>query len=274
MELNALLASQGAVPSMPKVVALLLTELDQAEPDVRKVSKLISADPGLTTRILQIANSAFFQLSRSISEVSEAVAILGIVQVRSLVSAVSLVGSFTIVPGMNMQQFWRYSLNSAKLSRSLASRVDLNEATAFTSGLIHCVGELVMHLGMPDKMAELNKEGQPLGLKRARAERRKFGYCYAQVGAGFARKWQFPQAIVDALEYQYAPFENEVYEPLAGVIHLASWRARAKEANLTDKELATSFPDVVGLALGLDIDMVLQQSPIDWTGKAEISNFV
>ncbi|RZI91873.1 MAG: HDOD domain-containing protein, partial [Rubrivivax sp.] len=138
MELNALLASHGAVPSMPKVVALLLTELEQAEPDVRKVSKLISADPGLTTRILQIANSAFFQLSRSISEVGEAVAILGIVQVRSLVSAVSLVGSFAVVPGVNMQQFWRYSLNSAKLSRSLASRVDLNEATAFTSGLIHC----------------------------------------------------------------------------------------------------------------------------------------
>ncbi|MBP7565706.1 MAG: HDOD domain-containing protein [Burkholderiaceae bacterium] len=274
MELNALLASHGAVPSMPKVVALLLTELDQAEPDIRKVGKLISADPGLTTRILQIANSAFFQLSRSISEVNEAVAILGLVQVRSLVSAVSLVGTFAVVPGVNLQQFWRYSLNTAKLSRSIAGRVDLNEATAFTSGLIHCVGELVMHLGMPEKMAELNLEGAPLGLKRARAERRKFGYCYAQVGAGFARKWQFPQAIVDALEYQYAPFENEVYEPLAGVIHLASWRARAKEANLSDKELAVTFPYVVGLALGLDIDMVLQQSPIDWSGKADMASFV
>jgi HD-like signal output (HDOD) protein len=274
MELNALLASQGAVPSMPKVVALLLTELDRHEPDVRKVSKLISADPGLTTRILQIANSAFFQLSRSISEVSEAVAILGIIQVRSLVSAVSLVGTFSAVPGINMQQFWRYSLNTAKLSRSLAVKVNQNEATAFTSGLIHCVGELVMHMGMPDKMAQLNEQGPPLGLKRAKAERRMFGYCYAQVGAGFARKWQFPQGIVDALEYQYTPFENDVYEPLAGVIHLASWRARAKEANMTEKELATSFPDVVGLALGLDIDMVLQQSPIDWTGKAEVNSFV
>jgi HD-like signal output (HDOD) protein len=274
MELNALLASQGAVPSMPKVVALLLTELDQPEPDVRKVSKLISADPGLTTRILQIANSAFFQLSRSISEVSEAVAILGLVQVRSLVSAVSLVSTFAVVPGLNMQQFWRYSLNTAKLSRSLAVKVNLNEATAFTSGLIHCVGELVMHLGMPEKMEPLDAEVPPLALKRAKAERRVLGYCYAQVGAGFARKWQFPQAIVDALEYQYAPFENEVYEPLAGVIHLASWRARAKEANLGDKELAVTFPDTVGLALGLDIDMVLQQSPIDWTSKGELGGFV
>ncbi len=273
MELNALLASHKAVPSMPKVVALLMVELDQPEPDVRKVSKLISADPGLTTRILQIANSAFFQLSRSISEVNEAVAILGLVQVRSLVSAVSLVGTFQMVPGINMQQFWRYSLNTAKLSRSLALKLEQNEATAFTSGLIHCVGELVIHLGMPEKVAPLNQEVPPLSLKRARAERKLFGYCYAQVGAGFARKWNFPQAIVDALEYQYAPFENDVYEPLAGIIHLSSWRARAKEANLTDKELAVTFPDTVGLALGLDIDMVLQQSPIDWTSKAEVNGF-
>ncbi|MGA0572604.1 HDOD domain-containing protein [Variovorax sp. VNK109] len=273
MELNALLASHKAVPSMPKVVALLMVELDQPEPDVRKVSKLISADPGLTTRILQIANSAFFQLSRSISEVNEAVAILGLVQVRSLVSAVSLVGTFQVVQGINMQQFWRYSLNTAKLSRSLALKLDQNEATAFTSGLIHCVGELVMHLGMPEKMVTLDQEVPPLSLKRARAERRTFGYCYASVGAGFARKWNFPQAIVDALEYQYAPFENDVYEPLAGIIHLSAWRARAKEANLGDKELAVTFPDTVGLALGLDIDMVLQQSPIDWTSKAEVNSF-
>jgi hypothetical protein len=55
-----------------------------------------------------------------------------------------------------------------------------------------------------------------------------------------------------------------VYEPLAGVIHLASWRARGKEAALTERGLAVTFPGDVGLALGLDIDMVMQQDPFDW----------
>ena len=63
-------------------------------------------------------------------------------------------------------------------------------------------------------------------------------------------------AMVDALEHQYAPFDNNVYEPLAGVIHLATWRARAKEAGLTQRALAVTFPGEVGEVLELDIDMV------------------
>jgi hypothetical protein len=59
-----------------------------------------------------------------------------------------------------------------------------------------------------------------------------------------------------------------VYEPLAGVIHLATWRARAREAGLSDRALAVTFPGAVGEVLGLDIDMVLQQDPIDWSAQA------
>ena len=80
--------------------------------------------------------------------------------------------------------------------------------------------------------------------------------------------WHFPQPMVDALEHQYAPFENNVYEPLAGVIHLASWRARGKEARLSERELAVTFPGSVGETLELDIDMVLQQDPFDWAAHS------
>jgi hypothetical protein len=65
-----------------------------------------------------------------------------------------------------------------------------------------------------------------------------------------------------------------VYEPLAGVLHLAAWRARAREAGLGQRELAVSFPGEVGVALGLDIDMVLQQDPIDWTVRPDAGDYV
>ncbi|MDF1485706.1 HDOD domain-containing protein [Ramlibacter sp. H39-3-26] len=273
MELNELLASRTALPSIPRVVALLLTELDRDEPDLRRVGQLVSTDPALTARMLQLANSAYFQLARRIGGVSEALAILGMEHVRSLVAGAALGTTFKSVPGMNMQQFWRYSLDVAKLSRLLAGIVKLNQNAAFTTGLLHAVGELVMHLGMHAEMVQLNEAMPPLDLRRAKAEQRAFGYCYAQVSAGFAREWQFPESIVDALEYQTAPFEEDAYEPLAGVVHLATWRARAREARLDEKEMAVTFPDVVGLALTLDIDMVLQQEPIDWTSGQEASQF-
>jgi HD-like signal output (HDOD) protein len=268
MDLNALLASQFVLPSIPKVVALLLSELDSAEPDLNKITQLISTDPALTTRLLQLSNSGFFKLSGKVNSVSEALAILGLGHVRTMAVAAASGASFKAVPGIHLQQFWAYSLNVAKLARSLAGVVRQNQQAAFTCGLIHAVGELALHMAMPDEVAALDREVPPLDLRRAKAEVRTFGFSYGQVGAGFARQWQFPQPMVDALEHQYAPFTNQVYEPLAGVIHLATWRARAKEATLSDKDLAVTFPGPVGEVLGLDIDMVLQQDPIDWSAQA------
>jgi HD-like signal output (HDOD) protein len=267
MELTALLASQFVLPSIPKVVALLLSELDRPEPDLKKITLLISTDPALTTRLLQLSNSGFFKLSCKINSVSESLAILGLGHVRTMANAAATGASFRAVPGINLQQFWDYSLNVAKLSRSLAGVVRQNQQAAFTCGLIHAVGELAMHLGMPDEVAVLDREVSPLDPRRAKAETKSFGFCYAQVGAGFARQWQFPPSIVDALAYQCEPFEGDAFEPLAGVIHLATWRARAKKAELSDKDLAVTYPGAVGEVLGLDIDMVLQQDPIDWSAQ-------
>lgn len=264
MNLKELLAGQFNLPSIPKVVALLLTELDRPEVDLKKVNHLIGTDPALTTRLLRLANSDFFKLSGKIHSVSEALALLNLALVRSMAQEAAQSASIKAVPGINLQRFWDYSHNVARVSRSLAGLVRQNQQAAFTCGLIHAVGELAMHLAMPEETAALSQKVEPLELRRAAAERSTFGYCYATVGAGFARMWQFPQPMIDALEHQYAPFENNVYEPMAGVIHLAAWRARAKEANMSERSMAVTFPGAVGVVLGLDIDMVLQQDPFDW----------
>ncbi len=269
MEFKDLLASQAALPSIPRVIALLLSELGKDEPDLKKVSQLVGTDPTLTMRLLQIANSAQFQLSKKIGSVSEALALLGTNQLRDTAMAAAVAGAFRNVPGIDLRQFWRYSLDVAKLSRMLAGVVRLPQPIAFTAGLIHAVGELVMCVGLTNELRAIDPDAPPLGLKRAKAERKLLGYCYADVGAAFAQSWQFPQAIVDALGHQHAPFESGVYEPLAGVLHLAAWRARANEAGLSAQELVDNFPDAVGLALAIDFDTALQQDAIDWTSNQE-----
>jgi HD-like signal output (HDOD) protein len=264
MNLTALLDRQFQLPSIPKVVALLLSELDRNEVDLQKVNQLISTDPALTTRLLRLANSDFFKLSGKINSVSEALALLNLSLVRTMAQEAANSASMKAVPGINLPRFWEYSLNVARVSRSLAGVVRQNQQAAFTCGLIHAFGELAMHLAMPQETALLSEKFDPLDMRRASAERNTLGYSYAAVSAGFARLWHFPQPMVDALEHQYAPFENNVYEPLAGVIHLAAWRARGKDANMNERALAVTFPGSVGVALGLDIDMVLQQDPFDW----------
>lgn len=264
LSLKDLLKLPFHVPSIPRVVAVLLTELDNPVPDLRKITQHIGTDPALTLRLLQTANGDSFKLCGQIHSVSEALALLSLGDVKTMAQAAAAGASLKAVPGMALPQFWEYSLNVAKVARSLATVVRLNQQAAYTCGLVHAMGELAMHLAMPHNMAQLDASVPPLSLKRARAERQHLRYTWAAVGAGYARKWQFPQVLVDALEHQHAPFENDVYEPLAGVIHLATWRARCKEAHLDEREMAVTFPGFVGEVLGLDIDMVLQQDPFDW----------
>ena len=84
MNLNELLQHQFKLPSIPKVVALLLMELDRKEVDLRRINQLISTDLALTTRLLRLANSEFFKLGGKIHSVSEALALLNLSLVRSM----------------------------------------------------------------------------------------------------------------------------------------------------------------------------------------------
>lgn len=266
MRLFELASQRFVMPSIPKVMALLLTELARSEPDLRRIDQLLSTDPALTTRVLQAGNASFFKLSGRLHSVAEALAVLRLAQVKSMVAAAAASATFKSVPGIALPQFWAYSLDAAKVARALAALLHLNQQAAFTCGLVHAVGELAMRMAIPEVLA-LDAHAGVFDLKRARVERHAVGFCYTEASAALARQWHLPEMMVNALAWQHAPFDNEIYEPLAGVIHLAIWRARAKQANLSARSLAVSFPAMVGDVLGLDIDMVLQQDPIDWMAQ-------
>lgn len=257
MQLEKLLKQPNALPSAPKVVRKLMETFQQEEVDLLKAAALIEDDPVLTAKLLKMANSAFFGLHRSVTTAREAINVMGLIKVRALVIGAALGDGFHCVGGMNLGQFWRYSLNSANLSRYIALPIRIDESTAFTAGLVHGIGELVMHAGMPEAMIDLDRSVPMLDLKRAKAQRALFGYSYADVGAALARDWKFPKKMIDAIEHQVAPFENDVYEPIAGVIHIASWRARAEELSLGSEGLINTYPDPVGLVLGIDPDIVI-----------------
>lgn len=264
MVLLDLLSLPFVMPSIPRAMAVLLTEFDRAQPDLCRIDQIISTDPALATRVLQAANASVFELSGQIHCVAEALAVLRLSQLHAMVKAAASAISFKAVPGMRLPQFWAYSLDAARMSRSLAGLVNLNKQAAFTCGLIHAVGELALRMALPRALT-LDTVVPPFDIKRAKAERKVLGFCYSQVSAGLARQWHLPLIMVDALEYQHAPFDNDAYEPLAGVIHLAVWRARTRQAGMTANELAVTFPAEVGEVMGLDIDLVLQQDPIDWS---------
>jgi HD-like signal output (HDOD) protein len=260
MNLDKLLKQPNTLPSAPKVVRKLIDTFNQEDVDLLYAASLIEDDPVLTAKLLKMANSAFFGLHRSVSNARDAINVMGLIKVRALVIGASLGEGFHSVGSVNLNQFWRYSLNAANLSRYIALPIKIDENTAFTAGLVHGIGELMMHVGMPEAMLDLDRSIPMLDLKRARAEQGLFGYSYAEVGAALAREWRFPKKMVDAIQHQTAPFDNDVYEPIAGVIHVASWRARAQELSLGSEGLINTYPDPVGVALGIDPDIIVGEN--------------
>jgi HD-like signal output (HDOD) protein len=267
MQLADLLAHPQPLPSSPRLLALLLTELKQVQPDLRRIDQFIKADPVLSLRVLQAANLPSFGLCGQVGSVSEALALLHLDQVQGMVSQAIGQASFKVSAGLPLTQFWVYSQDCARVARALAGLLQYNQQAAYVAGLIHALGELNLRAALP-QASELDESCPPLDLKRALIERHVFGFCYLDVSSALARQAQLPQMVCDALAYADAPFDNEACEPLAGVLHLAQWRARANQLGLQKNALTVTFPSLVAEMLGLDIDMVLQQDPIDWSHQA------
>jgi HD-like signal output (HDOD) protein len=273
LNLEALLAHRFVMPSVPRVVALLLTELAAPQPDLRRIDQLLATDSALGMRVLQAANAPYFKLQGQIHSVAEALAVLRLGQIQAMVVQAAGQTSIKAIPGVDLPRFWSYCVDAARVARALAGLLQLNQQAAYTCGLIHGVGELAMRSAMPEAL-QLDEISEPMAIKRSRAETQAFGFCYTEVSAGLARQAHFPQMLVDALNFAHKPFDNEVYEPLAGVTHLAIWRARARYARLAPNATAVTFPALVADVMGLDIDMVLQQDPTDWSKQVPGQVFV
>ncbi|WP_395406534.1 HDOD domain-containing protein [Pseudoduganella sp. UC29_106] len=257
MKLEALFQHPTALPTAPKVVDELISSFDKASVSTEEIAKKISADPVLSAKLLRLANSAYYHVSRSIGTVEDAVLMLGFVTVRTLVISSGMVSGFKTVPGMDLRQFWRYSLRTAVGAKWIARHTKQNTDLAFTIGMMHAIGQLVIHAGMPEQAQQLDKIAAPLDERRLDAELASFGYNYADVGAELARRWKFPEIFSSTISAIPSPDDDA----LAAVVHLAAWRARVDENKLGSEEIAAVYPTDVADSLGLEDNALIDEMP-------------
>lgn len=252
MELNNLIDQPGKLPSIPKVAQRLIASFGSEDVSVSDIASQLSADPALSAKLLRLANSAYFHVSRTIGTVDAALHILGFVMVRNLVLGNSVADAFKDVQGMNLNQFWRYNLYAACSARWLAHRADFNADLVFTLGLMHAIGQLQMHAVMPQDMALLDKQMNVLDAARPDLELQTFGFHHGQVSAELARIWNFPLPLIDALRQIAQPLASPEFSQAAGWVHMGAWRARAEVLSLSAEAQAASYPVEVGRKLQLD----------------------
>jgi HD-like signal output (HDOD) protein len=252
MELLSLIDQPGKLPTIPKVGQQLIASFSSEDSSVTEISAQLAADPALSAKLLRLANSAYFHVSRTIGTVDSALQMLGFVMVRNLVLGNSMASAFKGVHGLDLKQFWRYNLYTACSARWLAHRADFNADMVFTLGLMHGIGQLQMHAVKPNEMAPLDKQMSVLDAGRAQLEADTFGFHYADVSAELARVWNFPQTLIDALRPVPFPLAGAEFSEAAGWVHMGSWRARCEVLCLSPEVQAATYPVEVGHRLHLD----------------------
>jgi HD-like signal output (HDOD) protein len=252
MELQSLIDQPGKLPTIPKVAQQVIASFSAEDVSVTDIAQQIAADPALSAKLLRLANSAYFHVSRSVGTVDAALQMLGFVMVRNLVLGSCVAGAFKHIKGIDLPQFWRYNLYAACSARWLAQRADFNADQVFTTGLMHGIGQLQMHAVIPQVTAALNQKMSVLDAGRSVLEVQTFGFDHVQVSAELARLWNFPQPLIDALRQVTNPLAEPAFSEAAAWVHMGAWCARCEVLGLSPEQQVATYPVAVGQRLQLD----------------------
>jgi HD-like signal output (HDOD) protein len=261
MTIDELIAHSRLLPTIPHVVQDMLTSLDDEEVTLDEIAHKMAADPALTAKLLRMTNSAFFHVSRTVNSVDEAVAMLGFEAVRSRIVSYGIAGMFREIPGLNLKKLWRYNLYTAGVARHIARAVGVNPELAFTTAMLHTVGLLVMHAAMPRKLQMLEQTVSWSDLHCLVAEHELLGFNHLEAAAELATHWRLPQPMVSALRCAGEPLVCLEFSPLAGVLHLAMWRARCHINQMTPSDIESQMPTAAAASLGMEPAVLLKDLP-------------
>lgn len=189
------------LPSLPSVVLELLESIDQEDVNVDSLAKKIAQDQALTAKTLRLANSSFYGMPKQVNTIHEAIAILGFRTVRSLATTAALLDTFSgrMHASFNAAPFWRHALATAICARELAAHLNSNPERAYTAGLLHDIGRLVLVTQFQDKYQATMAYRDQHDCGLLEAEQTVLGLDHAAIGYVLTSHWKFPDSVQQAI---------------------------------------------------------------------------
>jgi putative nucleotidyltransferase with HDIG domain len=246
------------LPSLPVVVMELLGSIDQENVDISVLARKVSLDQALTAKTLRLANSASSGLQVRVTTIQQAITYLGFQATRNLITAAAVTGCFPAgkCPGFDHRAFWRHSIATAACAKVLARRMRLNQDFAFTAGLLHDIGRLVLVTGFPERYSAVLARRQREDRQLLDVERELLGVDHVMAGALLAQHWQFSDTMHHAIAYHHEP-ESPGAGFLATIVHVANAIVHALDLARDDDELVPPVSMVAWTALGLSQEAYL-----------------
>lgn len=216
------------LPTLPTVATKLIALTSREDTTLSDISELISKDISLSAKILKVSNSAFYSFPQQIGSVSQAVSILGINAVRSLV----LSFSFLTMKGgqsrtrFNFKKFWEKSLASAVAAKLILEQAEGTDTEqVFISGLLQNLGELVLAKTLPEEYEKVLSAIDQDQHDTLAMEETVFGLNHTYVGTEVAKKWGFPEALIAPIEFHHSPenytLNNEAVRATIRAVYLS-----------------------------------------------------
>lgn len=255
MPLKPLLDNAQQLPSIPKVVQELIESFGDDDVNIDHVAKKLAADQTLTAKVLRMANSARFGGNRKVGSVHDAVVVLGFNALRTLVLASGLTSAFKAPEHFDLKQFWKNSFTVASLCKWLAPKAKLDREVAFTCGMMHNVGSLLIHLLKPEQAQTIDQHEQQM-TARAKRQSDELGFDFTEAGSALAERWKFPDVMVSAIRSQLTPVASTDSSPYAAVIYLANFILNLNACDHRDAMIA-EFPRDVARSINIDADALI-----------------
>lgn len=240
------------LPTPPIVFHQIQKVINDPKVSAGQIAKILQEDPAMSVKVLKLTNSAFYGLQREIESVKQAVIIVGLEAIKNLVLSASVLDMFK---GKDVDQdfqetFWRHSLavgfGARLLARTARARGILDPDTAFSGGLLHDIGKVILCCFLPKEQAQFKVERQadresPTFL----VEERVLGYNHAQIGAILAEQWKLPSRLRDAIAFHHRPLSCQSEEVIPYMIHIANFVAKKTFYDPGDRYLIGNLEDGV-----------------------------
>lgn len=214
-QLRGLVGKLRALPSFPTVYLEIMKEIESPTSSIQGIAKIVSRDPGITAKVLQVANSAAFGLPERTHDPAEAVQHLGLTTVRSLALSAQIYGQFA--PGrlrsFSAERLWAHLMKCGHLARTLLCRdnADPDETEdAFTAGMLHDIGQLVLADRLPDEFARALALAETEQIPLGAAEQAVFGATHAGLAGYLLGLWGLPTGIVEAVAFHASPEKSSL----------------------------------------------------------------
>ena len=214
------------IPTLPTIVFELNQHLEDPDTSIVNVSETIEKDQAMALKILKLVNSAFYGLKSRVSDIKNAVVLLGFNAVRNAIVSVSVINALpkcVLSHDFEMDAFWRHSLAVAVTSKNISQKAGLEAPdNCFVGGLLHDVGKVIMAQYFPEMFVNVWTRMQNESVSFHEAEKKELPVDHAMVGSHLAERWALPKGLIEAIQWHQNYQSDIPNAQFVLVIHLAN----------------------------------------------------